>query len=97
MIRITELARKTGASVDELRYLERKGFVSPVRAKLKRREVRQYQDADIQKMQLTIKYRRQGFTWDVAFQKALQELQNPRLFDQTRHEQQPIEEQGNRR
>ena len=81
MIRITELARRTGASVDELRYLERKGFVSPMRARLKRREVRQYQDRDVPKLQLTIKYRRQGFTWDVAFEKALEELQSPRLFD----------------
>jgi len=81
MIRITEFARKTGASVDELHYLERKGFISPVMAKLKRRMVRQYPDTDIRKLQLTIKYRRDGFTWDVAFQKALQELQNPRLFD----------------
>lgn len=81
MIRITELARRTGASVDELRYLERKGFVSPIRARLKRREVRQYQDRDVPKLQLTIKYRRQGFTWDVAFEKALAELQSPRLFD----------------
>jgi len=67
--------------VDELHYLERKGFISPVMAKLKRRTVRQYPDTDIRKLQLTIKYRRDGFTWDVAFQKALQELQNPRLFD----------------
>lgn len=67
--------------MDELHYLERKGFISPVRAILKRRKVRQYPDADIRKLQLTIKYRREGFTWDVAFQKALQELQNPRLFD----------------
>jgi len=84
MIGITELARKTGASVDELRYLERKGFVSPIRARLKQRKVRKYEDADIHKMQLTIKYRREGFTWDVAFQKAMQELRKPRLFDQTR-------------
>ncbi len=67
--------------MDELHYLERKGFISPVRAKLKQRKVRQYPDADIRKLQLTIKYRREGFTWDVAFQKAMQELQNPRLFD----------------
>ena len=67
--------------MDELHYLERKGFISPVRAILKRRKVRQYPDADIRKLQLTIKYRREGFTWDVAFQKALQELQIPRLFD----------------
>jgi len=81
MIRITELARKTGASVDELHYLEKKGFVSPVRMELKQRKVRQYPEADIRKLQLTIHYRREGFTWDAAYQKALQELEHPRLFD----------------
>lgn len=67
--------------MDELHYLEKKGFINPVRAKLKQRTVRQYPETDVRKLQLTIKYRREGFTWDVAFQKALQELQNPRLFD----------------
>ena len=81
MIRITELAKKTGATVDELHYLEKKGFVCSRPLELKQRKVRQYPDADIRKLQLTIKYRRQGFTWDVAYQKALQELENPRLFD----------------
>ena len=81
MRHITELARIVGASVDELRYLERKGFVSPTRTRLKRREVRQYQEADIRKVELIIKYRRQGFTWDAAFEKALRELENPPLFD----------------
>ena len=81
MVRITDLARITGASVDELRYLERKGFVDPVMRRLKRRKVRQYQDADIQKLQLIIKYRRQGFTWDAAFQRAMRDLENPPLFD----------------
>jgi len=81
MIRITELAKKTGATVDELHYLEKKGFVSSKPLELKQRRVRQYPDADILKLQLTIKYRRQGFTWDAAYQRALQELENPRLFD----------------
>ena len=81
MIRITDLARTTGASVDELRYLEKKGFVNPVRAQLKQRMVRQYQDGDIRKLELIIKYRRQGFTWDTAFRKASLELENPSLFD----------------
>ena len=66
--------------MDELRYMERKGFVNPTRVQLKRREVRQYQNADIQKVQLIIKYRRQGFTWVVAFNRALRELENPALF-----------------
>ena len=81
MIRITELARKTGASVDELHYLEKKGFVSSEPLELKQRKVRQYRDTDIRKLQYTIKYRRQGFTWDAAYHKALQEMENPRLFD----------------
>ena len=80
MPRITELARTTGASVDEIRYLERKGFISPSRKRLSRREVRQYQETDIRRVQLIIKYRRQGFTWDVAHQKAMREQENPSLL-----------------
>ena len=81
MLRISGLSRASGASVDELRYLERKGFLSPLRTRLKRREVREYQDADVQKVQFIIKYRRQGFTWDASFQRAIHELENPTLFD----------------
>ena len=81
MVRITDLARITGASADELRYLERKGFVNPARKKLKLRKVREYQDADTRKLKLIIKYRRQGFTWDAAFERAMRELESPLLFD----------------
>ena len=81
MLRITELARKTGASVDEIRYLERKGFIESTRSRLTQREVRHFQDTEARKIQLIIKYRRQGFTWDVAFQKARQEFDKPTLFD----------------
>jgi DNA-binding transcriptional MerR regulator len=66
--------------MDELRYMERKGFVSPIRARLKRRKVRQYDDTDIRKVQLIIKYRRQGFTWDAAFEKSQWDLENPPLL-----------------
>jgi DNA-binding transcriptional MerR regulator len=81
MLRITELARKTGASVDEVHYLEKKGFIQSVKSRLTQREVRHFQDADTRKIELIIKYRRQGFTWDVAFQKARQEENKPTLFD----------------
>jgi DNA-binding transcriptional MerR regulator len=81
MLRITELARKTGASVDEIHYLEKKGFVQSIKSRLTKRDVRHFQEADTRKVQLIIKYRRQGFTWDVAFQKAQQELNKPTLFD----------------
>ena len=79
-MRITDLSRATGATVDELRYMERKGFIKPARARLKQRKVRDYKDGEIKKAQLVIKYRRQGFTWDTAFQKAIRELENPPLF-----------------
>ncbi|MBN1643492.1 MAG: MerR family transcriptional regulator [Dehalococcoidales bacterium] len=81
MLRITELARKTGASVDEIHYLERKGFTESTMSRLTRREVRKFQDTEERKIQLIINYRRQGFTWDVAFQKASQEFDKPTLFD----------------
>ena len=81
IMHITELAKATGASGDELRYMERKGFINPVRTQLKQRKVRIYKDGDIRKVQLIIKYRRQGFTWDVSSEKALRELENPPLFE----------------
>ncbi len=82
MLRITEMARKTGASVDELRYIERKGFINSSRKHLAQREVRQYRDADVNKISLIIKYRRQGFTWDTSYKKAIEEMTKPSLFNE---------------
>jgi DNA-binding transcriptional MerR regulator len=74
------MARQTGASVDELRYIERKGFITSLRSRLKQREVRHYHDTDAPKVVLIIKYRRQGYTWDTAYKKTLQELEKPLLL-----------------
>lgn len=80
-MRITEFAKQTGASADELRYMDMKGFIKSERIRLKQREVRQYHESDIRRVQLIIRYRRQGFTWDAAYQRALRELENPLLFE----------------
>jgi DNA-binding transcriptional MerR regulator len=80
MIRITEMARKTGASVDEIRYIERKGAITSQRIKIKQRRVRQFPDGDEKKVKLIIKYRRSGYTWFAAVEKGLQELQKPSLL-----------------
>jgi DNA-binding transcriptional MerR regulator len=77
------MARLTGASVDEVRYLEQKGYLSSVRTKLQRREVREFSEVDFEKLRHAIKYRRQGFTWDASCEKARADLVNPGLFDQT--------------
>ena len=79
-MRITEFARQAGASVDEIRYLETKGFIKSARLRLKTRQVRQYRDEDLRRVQATIKYRRQGFTWDAALLRAEKEVQNPPLL-----------------
>ena len=78
---ITEMSRVTGASVDEIRYMERKGFLDSAVALLRRRQVRDYREADTRKVKLIIKYRGQGFTWDMAFKKAMLDLENPKLFE----------------
>jgi len=80
MLRITELARQTGASVDEIHYLEKKGIIKSKRVRLKQRAVRQFDEKSIRTIELIIKYRRQGFTWNVAYEKARQEINKPALF-----------------
>jgi len=81
-MRITEMSRVTGASVDEIRYMERKGFLDSALTRLRQRKVRDYQETDIRKVKLLIKHRKQGFTWDMAFKKAMEDLQKPRLFEE---------------
>lgn len=79
-MRITEVARQTGASTDEIRYFEAKGYVQCRWITLKNRRVRDYSDAEIHKMRLIIKYRRQGFEHGMAYERAMKELLKPRLI-----------------
>ncbi|MDP2920631.1 MAG: MerR family transcriptional regulator [Dehalococcoidia bacterium] len=80
MLRITALARQSGATIDEIRYLETKGFIKSQRIKVKTREVRQFPEATARIVEIIIKYRRQGFTWKTAYEKARQEIDKPSLF-----------------
>ena len=59
---------------------KRKGFIKSARVRLKTRQVRQYRDEDLRRVQAIIKYRRQGFTWDAALSRAEKEVQNPPLL-----------------
>ena len=80
MLRITGLARQTGATVDEIHYLEKKGLLKSTKVKLKQRVVRQFSEESVRIIELIIKYRRQGFTWNVAYEKARLEIERPALF-----------------
>lgn len=79
-MRITAASRRTGASTDEIRYLESKGYIQGGRILLDKREVRNYAESEVQKIELIIKYRRLGFEIDASCQKALEEMQRPRLI-----------------
>ncbi len=77
---ITKLAKDTGASVDQIRYLEKKGFVESTWMKLRKRKVRYYSEEEATKVRLIIKYLDQGFRHDVAYEKAIEEIQSPQLI-----------------
>ena len=79
-MRITELARLTGATTDQIRYLERKRYIHPSWVNLNKRRVRNYNDGDAHKVVTIIKYLYQGFRYDIAYRKAMEEMQNPRLI-----------------
>lgn len=80
-MRITEISRRTGASTDEIRYFETKGYISSNRLRIKTREVREYSQEDIQMIETLIKYRREGFELRAAHKKAIQEIQQPYLIE----------------
>jgi len=77
---ITELAKDTGASVDQIRYIEKKGFVESTWMKLRKRKVRFYSEEEATKVRLIVKYLDQGFRYDVAYEKAIEEIQSPQLI-----------------
>ena len=77
---ITELSRGTGASLDQIRYLEKKGFVISTWMKLRKRKVRFYSEEEAIKVRSIVKYLNQGFRYDVAHEKAIEEIQHPHLI-----------------
>ena len=79
-MRITQVPKLVGATTDEIRYLESKGYIQGRRILLMKREVRDYAESEVRKIELIIKYRREGFELEAAYQKALEELQRPRLI-----------------
>ena len=79
-MRISQLANEAGVTTDLLRYLERKGFVEPQMLKLERRLVRDYSEEQIILVKTIAKHIQAGFKHDVAYQKALEEISQPRLI-----------------
>lgn len=78
-MRKAEIFRRTGATQDEVRYYERKGYIKARWKKLRKRRVRDYSDQEVRLIELITKYRREGFELNVAYEKANDELEHPRL------------------
>ncbi len=78
-MRITEVARRTGATPDQVRYLEKKKYIRSRWKRLKTRRVRDYSATEVCKIAHIMHYLAQGFKYDIAYQKAREELAQPRL------------------
>ena len=78
-MRITEVAKSTGATPDQVRYLEKKKYIRSRWKQLKTRRVKDYSATEVRKIEHIIKYLDQGFKYDIAYQKAMEELAQPRL------------------
>jgi len=63
----------------KLYYLEQKGFISPKKRQIGEKEFREYSEADLVRVEFIWKYLKKGFKYRVAFEKAMEELQNPEL------------------
>ncbi len=79
MMRQSEVIKLTGATRDELRYFERKGYIQPELMHLKQRIVKNYSEQEARLIGLIVKYRRERFELGAAYDKALEELARPRL------------------
>ena len=79
-MQITEVAKLVGSTTDDIRYFERKGYVSCRWVILKKRQVRDYSDAEVRKIELLVKFRRQGFQHSAAYTRAVEELEQPLLI-----------------
>ncbi len=77
---ITELSKESGASLDQIRYLEKKGFVISTWVKLRKRKVRFYSEGETTKVRLIIKYFDQGFRYDIAYEKAIEEIKSTQFI-----------------
>jgi len=78
-MRLHRIAAIVGILAHQIRYLEEKGFVKSTWKELKRRRVKEYSENEVRKIQLIAKYLNQGFKYETAYEKAMDELSRPRL------------------
>ncbi|OGQ59638.1 MAG: hypothetical protein A3J24_05810 [Deltaproteobacteria bacterium RIFCSPLOWO2_02_FULL_53_8] len=63
----------------KLYYLEQKGFIKPSKTVIGEKEFREYSEDDVKKVEYIWKYLKKGFKYKVAYQKAIEEMENPQM------------------
>ena len=74
------MSRVTGAKPDQIRYLESKGFITAQKLPLRHRVVKDYAESDVEKVHLMANLLREGFRYEVAYIRALKQVNQPRLL-----------------
>lgn len=72
----SEVLKKIDIPRHKLYYLEQKGYIKPKKIIRGDLEMREYTDEDFRKIQLIWSFLKQGFKHKVAYQKAMEQLNN---------------------
>lgn len=80
-VRTSDVLKKLNIPRHKLYYLEQKGYIKPKRIPMGELEAREYSEEDFRKLELIWKYLQSGFKHKIAYQKAMEELQSPKLLD----------------
>ena len=78
-MRTSDILKKLNIPRHKLYYLEQKGYIKPRRIPMGELEAREYSEEDFKKLELIWKYLQSGFKHKIALQKAMDELQSPKL------------------
>ena len=78
-MRTSDILKKLSIPRHKLYYLEQKGYIKPKRIPMGELEAREYSEEDFNMLELIWKYLQSGFKHRIAYQKALEDLQNPKF------------------
>jgi DNA-binding transcriptional MerR regulator len=76
----SEVVSEVGIPRQKLYYLEQKAFVKPETERRGEKTFRFYSDREVEKIRAIWKYLRQGFRYRAAYERALEELKQPKLL-----------------
>ncbi|MBA7711144.1 MerR family transcriptional regulator [Candidatus Aerophobetes bacterium] len=79
MMQTSDILEKIDIPRHKLYYLEQKGYIHPKKVPRGELEAREFTEEDFKKIQAIWKYLKQGFKHKIAYQKAMEELNNPQL------------------